>query len=152
MTQNERRRPLAPGEIRRHTVGDQTFKIMHTGNGAFTQATVRQAGVPTTEVLATLPFESAALKIYAAAIERAEATAAPEVDYNLPMGANSALVYGEPVGAVPQRATDADGWGIWLHGCGAAQSAKRGDGICDACGAKTAGTSDWQALYTLGGE
>lgn len=64
---------LAPGEIRRHTVGGKTFKIMHTGNGAYTQATVRTAGVLTTEVLATLPFESAALKIYATAIERAEA-------------------------------------------------------------------------------
>lgn len=55
-------------------------------------------------------------------------------------------------GAVPQRATDADGWGIWLHACGVAQSAKRGDGVCDACGAKTANDDGWRALYTLGGE
>lgn len=96
--------PLIPGEIRTHIVGDQKFQIMHVGNGAYTQATVRQAGVPTTTVLATEHWEHVALNIYAGAIERAEAAAAPEVDYNLPMGVNPALVYGEPVGLgdVPQ--------------------------------------------------
>lgn len=52
-------------------------------------------------------------------------------------------------GAVPQRATDAEGWGIHLHTCGAAQSAKRGDGVCRTCGAKS-GDDGWRALYTLG--
>lgn len=82
--------PLALGEIRTHTVGDQTFQIMHTGGGAYTQATVRTAGVPHTTVLATLRFESVALRVYAGAIERAEraaAVSAPEVDNRAEIGA-----------------------------------------------------------------
>lgn len=63
--------PLQPGEVRTHTVDGQTFQVMHTGNGMYTQASVRDGGP--TRVLGTMPIESEALRIYADAIAQAEA-------------------------------------------------------------------------------
>lgn len=60
--------PLKPGEIRIHTTrGGKGFRVMHTGNGAFTQARGPEG------VICTLMSEHAALEAYAAAIEAAEA-------------------------------------------------------------------------------
>ena len=60
--------PLKPGEIRVHTTrGGKGFRVMHTGNGAFTQARGPEG------VICTLMSEHAALEAYAAAIEAAEA-------------------------------------------------------------------------------
>jgi hypothetical protein len=72
MTQSEHRAPLAPGEIRTHTVGDRTFKVMHVAGGSFTQMSVRLAD-GCVEHIATERFEQQAVNAYADAIEQAEA-------------------------------------------------------------------------------
>jgi hypothetical protein len=75
-TQNpDHRRPLAPGEIRTHTVGNRTFKVMHVAGGNFTQASY-QLGVHPTQVITTEMFEQDAVRAYADAIEQAESDAA----------------------------------------------------------------------------
>lgn len=76
---NEHRAPLAPGEIRAHTVGTRTFQVMHVSGGSFTQATVREAGGGAT-VLATDPFADRAVRAYADAIEQAESDAADAME------------------------------------------------------------------------
>lgn len=125
-TQNPRpdhRAPLAPGEIRTHTVGLRTFTVMHVAGGSFTQATSHVVGGGA-RVICTEVFESNAVRAYADAIEQAESDAIDELDeadgsmfissstgelidpqagpapdadlsFNLPMGANMQLVTGE---------------------------------------------------------
>jgi hypothetical protein len=68
------RRPLAPGEIRTHTVGAQHFQVMHVMNGGMTQARVTEIGQPS-RVLKTAAFASVAVRAYAEAIEQAESAA-----------------------------------------------------------------------------
>lgn len=136
-TQNPRpdhRAPLAPGEIRTHTVGAQRFQVMHVAGGSFTQASYRDTGGFAT-VIATERFEDAAVRAYADAIEQAEsdaidelddadgsmfissstgelidpqATPAPDADlsFNLPMGADMQLVTGGRPTTAPSFADD----------------------------------------------
>lgn len=75
---SEHEKPLTPGEIRRHTVGDpdtkggwQAFKVMHVAGGSFTQASVSRFGRPT-QVLCTDTDSRVAVRAYAEAIEQAE--------------------------------------------------------------------------------
>jgi hypothetical protein len=126
--------PLAPGEIRTHTVGTQTFQVMHVSGGSFTQAKVRRpiGDHMESHVLCTSRFDSDAVRAYADAIAAAEDAAAAGLDdadglsfdasgnyldgdgedwapayaesaadaalsYNLPDGADSALVRGEHI-------------------------------------------------------
>lgn len=63
--------PLKQGEIRTHTVGAQTFRVMHVAGGSFTQVAARNVG-ENTRVLCTDRFESAAVRAYADAIAQAE--------------------------------------------------------------------------------
>lgn len=72
-------KPLAPGEIRTHAVGAETFRVMHVAGGSFTQAAVLPATGPT-RVLATDRFESVAVRAYADAIEQAESDAIDALD------------------------------------------------------------------------
>lgn len=71
-TTEDHRAPLAPGEIRTHVVGDRAFRVMHTGNGSFAQASYRDGVDGATQVLHT-GREDIALARYADAIEQAEA-------------------------------------------------------------------------------
>jgi hypothetical protein len=70
-TQNPHRRPLAPGEIRTHEVAGEIFQVMHTGNGAFTQAT-RNSDHAGRGVIKTSSQDQDAVDAYADAIEQAE--------------------------------------------------------------------------------
>ena len=95
MTQSEHRAPLAPGEIRTHIVGDRAFRVAHTGGGMYTQASYRHGVDGGTVVICTDASAEVAVKAYADAIEAAEAAGEPAIDFNLPMGADSRLVYGD---------------------------------------------------------
>lgn len=68
----DHRAPLAPGEIRTHTVGTRTFQVMHVLNGAMAQASYRDAGQPSV-VITTNQWISNVVGEYADAIEQAEA-------------------------------------------------------------------------------
>jgi hypothetical protein len=74
MTMNEHMKPLAPGEIRRHTVGNRRFQVMHVAGGSFTQAGYRDTDGEGA-VLATDRFESVAVRAYAEAIAAVENSA-----------------------------------------------------------------------------
>jgi hypothetical protein len=78
-TQTNHRAPLAPGEIRTHTVGDRTFQVMHTGRGMNTKATYRDGVDGVTQVLCT-GYEFRAVRAYADAIEQAESDAIDALD------------------------------------------------------------------------
>lgn len=120
------RAPLAPGEIRTHTVGACTFRVMHVAGGSFTQASVREPGQPS-KVLCTDRFEFVVVAAYVDAIEAAESVAADALDdadgvafissatgeliepdadltFNLPVGADMRLVSGENAAGVPSLA------------------------------------------------
>jgi hypothetical protein len=79
MTMNEHSRPLAPGEIRIHWIGDTSYQVMHVAGGSFTQASVRERGKPS-QVLKTSMHEREAVDAYAEAIEQAEAGASTHRD------------------------------------------------------------------------
>jgi hypothetical protein len=99
------RRPLAPGEIRSHRVGAQTFAVMHVAGGSYTQACVMPVGGPT-RVLATERFEQDAVNAYADAIEQAESDAldAMEGDDTLePLTAEGAEALAARAGFAPAR-------------------------------------------------
>lgn len=106
MTTNEHRKPLAPGEIRRHTVGEATFQVMHVAGGSFTQATVRTPGQPTS-VLCTDTNTAVAVKAYADAVEAAEQAesdridALDDADATAFIGASSGRLV-EPITPTPQ--------------------------------------------------
>lgn len=120
----DHRAPLAPGEIRTHTVGLRTFTVMHVAGGSFTQASCRTGIDGPSRVLLTSMDDRSAVEAYADAIEQAESDAIDELDeadgsmfissstgelidpqagpapdadlsFNLPMGANMQLVTGE---------------------------------------------------------
>lgn len=79
-TQINHRKPLAPGEIRSHVVGNRGFLVMHTGNGAFAQASYRDGVDGPTRVLATDRFADVAVRAYADAIAQAESDAVDALD------------------------------------------------------------------------
>lgn len=71
--------PLARGEIRRHTVGAQTFQIMHAVAGGYVQVAIRVEDEPTHVVCLEMAMdERKALATYAELIRIAELVAAPE--------------------------------------------------------------------------
>lgn len=86
-----------------------------------------------------------------------ERTGDVDLTFNTPMGADMTMVTGEPAaertaeladvpaGLSVQRAKDGEGWGIWLHTCGKAQSRNGGPRECYWCG----GTDGYRPLYTL---
>ena len=129
------RAPLAPGEIRTHTVGLRTFTVMHVAGGSFTQASCRTGIDRPSRVLLTSMDDRSAVEAYADAIEQAESDAIDELDeadgsmfissstgelidpqagpapdadlsFNLPMGADMQLVTGERPTPAPSLADD----------------------------------------------
>lgn len=103
MTQSRSHRsPLAPGEIRTHTVGARTFQVLHVAGGSMTQASYRDERSHST-VLCTDVAADVAVKAYADAIQRAEDAA--DLSYNLPMGADMRLVTGEDTQPLPAPVT-----------------------------------------------
>lgn len=76
---SEHTQPLARGEIRRHTVGVQTFQIMHALAGSYVQVAIRTEDEPTHVVCLEMAMdEHKALATYAELIRIAELVAAPE--------------------------------------------------------------------------
>ena len=108
-SQKNHRAPLARGEIRTHTVGDQTFQVMHIA-GPRVQARVGVPGGQPSMVLCTDTDAAVAVRAYADAIDGAERIQAhlreaAALSYNLPDGADMALVTGEPIRSTPQVIT-----------------------------------------------
>lgn len=162
MTQDQHRRPLAPGEIRSYVVGDRAFRVMHVAGGSFTQVTARDGIDGATRVLATCRFGDAAVRAYAEAIEQAESDAIERTHAearveNLVRSRRTGQFanYGDQAfGDAVRRMCSAFGLDAapYLAMLDAPDPMDDENLPLGASRTLVTGGADWQALYTLGGE